>query len=227
MPTATATTAPMTLTEPRRISVRAHGRARVKQLLKRGLAAEAAGWRSIFRGVLRRPAVAAGSSAHRYDAPIRTILIIFIVLSAIEVPVVDLITHPWPWVRFPLMALGVWGVATMLGMLFGYTTRPHAVGPEGIIARNGGEISVTLPWADIASVTRHRRSLVGAPSASLTGSLDDPALNLVVQDGTDVDIELEQPTRITLPQGEVVVTSVRLSVDDVPAFMDAVRTHIP
>lgn len=214
-------------TEPRRIGVRAEGRARVAQLVRRGIAAEAAGWRSICHGLFRRPTVPEGASAHRYDAPVRTILIVFIVLSAIEVPIVDLMTHQWPWVRFPLMALGIWGVATMLGMLFGYTTRPHAVGPTGIILHNGGEITVELPWADIASVTRNRRSLTSAPPASLTGPADDQALNLVVQDGTDIDIELERATQFSLPQGDVEVTSIRLSVDDANRFMSAVRRHIP
>lgn len=86
---------------------------------------------------------------------------------------------------------------------------------------------IDLPWEAIASVERRRRSLPEAPTLSLTGSGDTTVLNHAVQDGTDVDIELEQPTVIDLPQGQVTVWAVRISVDDTDAFLDAVRTHIP
>jgi hypothetical protein len=188
---------------------------------------EVAGWRSIGRAVLRRPTVPPGASAHAYDGPIRSVLVVFLVLSAIEIPIVDLLTHRWPAVRFPLLVLGVWGAITMLGMLCGYRTRPHAVGPDGIVARSGAEIEVVLPWDDVASVARRRHPLPGAPAVSLTGPVDDQALNLVVQDGTDIDVRLEGPTTIGLPNGSVTVTAVRFAVDDAAAFLDAVRRHIP
>lgn len=212
---------------PRRIGPALTGSDRIRYLVRRGAAIEAAGWRSIGRALTFRPRVPHGASGHSYDGPIRTVLIVFLVLSAIEVPIIDLITHPWPAVRFPLLALGIWGVVTMLGMLLSYVTRPHAVGPAGIRVRSGGEVDIDLPWADIASVERRRRSLPEAPTLSLTGSGDTTVLNHAVQDGTDIDIELEQPTRLTLPHGTVTVSTVRISVDDTAAFLDAVRTHIP
>ncbi len=212
---------------PRKIGPALTGSARARYLLRRGSAAEAAGWRSIARAVTFRPRVPEGASAHSYDGPIRTVLVIFLVLSAVEVPIIDLITHPWPAVRFPLLILGLWGVLTMVGMLLSYLTRPHAVGPTGIRVRSGGEVDIDLPWEAIASVERRRRSLPEAPTLSLTGSGDATVLNHTVQDGTDVDIELEQPTAIDLPQGQVTVSAVRISVDDIDAFLDAVRTHIP
>ncbi|WP_129790209.1 hypothetical protein [Promicromonospora panici] len=212
---------------PRRIGGREPGRAGLRRLGRRAVAMEVAGWRSIGRALFRRPPVPHGASAHRYDGPIRTILVVFLVISAIEVPMVDLLTHRWPAVRFPLLAVGLWGVTTMLGMLCGYVTRPHAVGPDGIIARSGAEIEVTLPWDDVTSVAHRRHALSGAPSASLIGPDDDQALNLVVQDGTNIDIQLEGPTTVGLPNGSVTVTRVRIAVDDATAFLDAVRRHIP
>ena len=115
----------------------------------------------------------------------------------------------------------------MLGMLLSYLTRPHAVGPDGIRVRSGGEVDIDLPWEAIASVERRRRSLTDAPALSLTGPEGDQALNHVAQDGTDIDIVLERPMTIDLPQGAVTVTAVRLSVDDTDRFLEAVRTHIP
>lgn len=214
-------------TRPRKIGPELHGAERTRHLIRRASAMEAAGWRSIGRAITLRPRVPEGASAHSYDKPFRTVLIVFLALSAIEVPIVDLITHPWPAVRFPLLGLGIWGVLTMTGMLLSYYTRPHAVGPKGIRIRNGAEIDIDLPWEAIASVARRRRSLPDAPSLSLTGSGDSQALNHVAQDGTDIDINLEAPTVICLPQGNVTVSAVRISVDDTDAFLDAVRTHIP
>lgn len=212
---------------PRRLGTREPGVAGVRRLGRRAVAMEAAGWRSIGRAVLRRPTVPPGASAHRYDGPIRLVLVVFLVLSAIEIPVVDLVTHRWPAVRYPLLVLGVWGATAMLGMLCGYATRPHAVGPDGIVARSGAEIEVVLPWDDVVSVARRRHSLPGAPPASLTGPEDDQVLNLAVQDGTDIEIRLERPTTVTLLNESVTVTCVRIAVDDAGAFLEAVRRHVP
>ena len=212
---------------PRKIGPHHRGAERTRYLIGRATALEAAGWRSIGRALTRRPRVPAGASAHRYDRPFRTVLVVFIVLSAIEVPIVDLITHPWPFVRFPLLVLGVWGVLTMTGMLLSFHTRPHAVGPAGIRVRNGGDTDIDLPWEMIAAVERRRRTLLDSPSLSLTGPREAQVLNQVAQDGTDIDILLEEPTMFRLPQGEVTVSAVRISVDDTDAFLDAVRTHIP
>lgn len=212
---------------PRKIGPELTGRARRRDLIQRATAMEAAGWRSIGRAITFRPRVPAGASAFSYDKPFRAALVAFLALSAIEIPVIDLITHPWPAVRFPLLALGIWGVLTMIGMLLSYLTRPHAVGPAGIRVRHGGTVDIDLPWEAIAAVARRRRSLLDSPALSLTGAGDSQALNQVAQDGTDVDITLERPTLLSLPQGKVTVSVVRISVDDVDAFLDAVRTHIP
>ncbi len=211
---------------PRRIGPELHGAERTRHVMRRATAMEAAGWRSIGRALTARPRVPAGASAHSYDKPFRTILIIFLCLCAIEIPIVDLITHPWPAIRFPLLILGIWGVLTMVGMLLTYLTRPHAVGPTGILVRSGGDTDIDLTWDMIASVARRRRSLPNAPSLCITGHGDDEALCQVAQDGTEIDITLEQPTTFRLPQGDVTVSTVRISVDDTDAFLDAVRNHI-
>lgn len=224
------TTAAVADTTPRKIGADAPeltGADRMRHLIERGTAMEAAGWRSIGRALAFRPRVPAGASAFSYDKPFRTVLIMFLVLSAIEIPIVDLITHRWPAVRIPLLVLGIWGVLTMTGILLSYLTRPHAVGPAGIRVRSGGEIDLDLPWEIIASVVPRRRSLPEAPSLCLVGIGDEQVLCHVAQDGTDIDIVLEEPTTFTLPQGAVTVSEVRISVDDRAAFLDAVRTHIP
>ncbi|MBD3943850.1 hypothetical protein IF188_19335 [Microbacterium sp. NEAU-LLC] len=157
----------------------------------------------------------------------RTVLIVFAVLSLIEIPIMDLLFRGIPAVRWPLLALGVWGVLTVVGMLCGYLTRPHAVGPGGIRIRHGAEVDIDLPWELVASVERRRVGLSGAPPLSLTGAGDEQVLNQVVQDFADIEIALERRTTLRLPQGTVTVSALRVSADDPAAFLDAVRAHIP
>lgn len=212
---------------PRRIGPQRQGAERIRYGIQRGTALELAGYRSIWRWITREPVVPRGASGFGYDKPIRTILVVFIVLSAVEIPVIDLLVRDIPWLRWPFIVLGVWGVVTMLGILLGNLTRPHAVGPDGIRIRHGGEVDIDLRWEVIAAVERRRHALTGAPPLSLTGSGDDTVLNQVIQDHSEIEIALERPTTLVLPQGEVTVSAVRLSVDDPAGFMSAVRTHIP
>jgi hypothetical protein len=154
-----------------------------------------------------------------------TILVIFIVLSAVEIPIIDLIVHRWPWVRIPLLALGIWGVTWMIGLLLSYLTRPHAVGPEGIRARLGADIDVDLPWEAVASVEKSRDVLEKAPKVR-----EEPhgrTLALRMQNETNVLVVLEHPVPARLGDVAVELDAVRLWVDDLDGFMTAVRTHIP
>lgn len=198
---------------------------RVAALGRAAWRAEVGIWRSLYRWSFRRPRVPHGASGFSYHSPVLTILVIFIVLSAIEIPIIDLIVHRWPWVRIPLLALGIWGVTWMIGLLLSYLTRPHAVGPEGISARLGADIDVDLPWAAVASVEKSRDVLEKAPKIR-----DEPhgrTLALRMQHESNVLITLEQPVRTRLGDDEVEVDAVRLWVDDLDGFMTAVRTHIP
>jgi hypothetical protein len=186
---------------------------------------------SIARAVARRPAVAAGAEGFRYDEPVRMVLFVFIGLSAVEIPIIDLIVHPWPAVRIPLLVLGIWGLTWMIGLLCAFWMRPHAVGPAGITVREGLEIDIPLSWDDIASVARANRT--DAPKSPRITSADGIAtLSLRMQDATNVEVVLERPTPVVLPGlrpkgGRHEVSIVRFWVDDLEGFLGAVRRHIP
>ncbi|HEX6364782.1 MAG TPA: hypothetical protein VF000_01425, partial [Agromyces sp.] len=90
---------------------------RVGGFLKRALRLELSIYASIGRFVARRPAIPRGARGFSYHKPVLTVLIIFIVLSAVEIPIVDLIVHRWPAVRIPFLILGIWGVTWMFGLL--------------------------------------------------------------------------------------------------------------
>ncbi|MET0297012.1 MAG: hypothetical protein ABW024_06395 [Microbacterium sp.] len=183
-------------------------------------------WVSLYRFIFRRPRVPAGASAFAYHSPVLTILVIFIVLSAIEIPIVDLIVHPWPWVRIPLLLAGIWGVTWMLGLLMGYLTRPHAVGPDGIRARAGAEVEIDLPWDVVASVERSRDVVEKGPKVR-DEQPHGRTLALRMQDETNILIVLDGPVTARLGSDSVGFDAVRLWTDDPDGFLAAVRTHIP
>jgi len=200
--------------------------ARALDFLHRAWIAELRVYSSIGRAIARRPAVAKGATGIGYHRPVLTVLFIFIGLSAVEIPIIDLIVHPWPAVRIPLLILGIWGVIWMLGLLCAMLMRPHTVGPDGIRVRSGLELDVPLAWSDIASVAIDRR--VDEPKQRrVTGSEYAERM----QDETNIEIELERPVEIRLPGlapkgGIHVVDRVRLWADDPRAFLAAARPFL-
>ena len=199
--------------------------ARIAKLARIAWRAEIGVWKSLYRWLFCRPRVPHGASGFSYHSPVLTILVIFIVLSAIEIPIVDLIVHDWPWVRIPLLIAGIWGVTWMIGLLLSFLTRPHAVGPDGIRARSGAEVDIDLPWESVASVEKTRDVLEKAPKIR-----DEPhgrTLALRMQNETNVLVILERPVAVHLGDTARDVDAERLWVDDPDGFMTAVRTHIP
>ncbi|MGW9586708.1 hypothetical protein [Microbacterium sp. NPDC055455] len=212
-------TAPATLSVPVRA---ARGASRLARLAWR---AEVGIWQSLYRWIFRRPRVPAGATGFAYHAPVMTILIVFIALSAVEIPIIDLVVHPWPWLRIPLLILGIWGLTWMIGLALSYLTRPHAVGPDGIRARVGADVDLDLPWGAVASVERSHDVVEKAPK--LRDEVHGRTLSLRMANETNVLVVLESPIRTRVSDRLVEIDAVRLWADDVEGFLDAVRTHIP
>ena len=183
------------------------------------------GYLSIYRFVLRRPRVPVGAVGFTYHQPVLTILIAFVVLSAVELAVVDLIVRRWPPVRIPLLVLGIWGLIYMFGLLFGMLTRPHSVGSEGIRVRQGSEIDLHLKWDDVYSVSRRTHTVVEKQPKVTIDPTGEAALNLRVQNETNVEIKLERPVPLRLPHGVETVRTVNLYTDDPKGFLAEVRRH--
>jgi len=203
---------------------------RIGGFARRALLLELSIYASIGRFIGRRPAIPRGAAGFSYHKPVLTVLIIFIVLSAVEIPIVDLIVHRWPVVRVLFLILGIWGVTWMFGFLCAYLMKPHTVGPDGIRVRQGLEVDIPLSWDDIASVARNKR--VDEPKSPKFDEADaSRVLVFRMQDETVIEIELERPTVVRLPGGgtkggEQTITGVRIWVDDPRAFMDEVRKHL-
>ena len=203
---------------------------RIGSFLKRALLLELRIYQNIGRFIARRPAIPRGAAGFGYHRPVLTILMIFIILSAVEIPIVDLIVQRWPAVRIGFLILGIWGVTWMFGFLCAYLMRPHTVGPEGIRVRQGLELDIPLSWDDIASVAQVKR--IDEPKSPRFEEADDARwLMLRMLNETDIEIELERPTVVVLPGtgprgGAQTITGVRIWADDPRAFMDEVRKHL-
>lgn len=186
---------------------------------------------SIGRAIARRPAIERGGTGFSYHRPVLTILIIFIALSAVEIPILDLIVHRWPVVRIAVLIIGIWGLTWMIGLLCAYYMRPHVVGPAGIRVRDGLEIDIPLDWDTIASVARIRQ--VDPPkSPRFTDHDGERVLSLRMQDEVNIEIRLERPTPLRIPGrppkgGVQDAEIVRLWTDDPTAYLAAVDRHMP
>ena len=100
----------------------------------------------------------AGAEGFSYHQPILAIMIVFIVVSVVEVVVVDRIVSRWTYIRIPLLIISIWGLVWMLGFLFGMLVRPHSVGPDGIRVRYGSEVDIPIGLHDVDSVAYRKQA---------------------------------------------------------------------
>lgn len=200
---------------------------RVRWLLGRAWAMEIHGYQSIYRFVFRRPRVPTGAVAFTYAAPIMSILVVFTVLSAVELVVVDLVVHRWvPTLRVPLLVLGIWGLVWLIGLLLGVLTRPHAVGPDGVRVRFAADLDIPVSWDDVHSVARRKRTQQDGEPALTVDDDGSATLQVRVGDETNLEIVLERDVTVRTTRGPQVVRRIALYADDPQAYLDEVRRHI-
>lgn len=204
-------------------------RERVQSLIIRAGKIEKIIYASIARAIRRRADVPEGGKGFRFHAPVLTILWIFIILSAVELVIVDIIVHHWLVPRIICLVIGIWGLVWMFGLLCGYYMRPHTVGPAGIAVRNGLDLNLPISWNDVYSVGVQKHTYDTKDRVIAEGE----AKHLVVPilNETNIEIVFESPTTLTLPGlrpkgGEQTVTAVRFWVDEPEAFLKEVRNHI-
>jgi hypothetical protein len=219
------------MTDTRHPVPQATRRQRISSLAVRAVRIELRVYESLWRAAVRRPSIAAGARGFGYHRPVLTILLVFIGLSALEIPIVDLIVHRWTPVRIGFLALGIWGVTWMLGLLCAYFTRPHTVGPDGIRVREGLELELPVTWDDFASLELRPTTIEGKPGRVFDDG-DDRVCAVKVGSQTNLEIRFERPTKLRLPGlapkgGAHTVTVLRFWADDPRALLDAVRAQLP
>ncbi len=196
-------------------------------LWRRAGAMEAAGWVSTARWLGRRPRVRPEATAVAYVGGLRAVLTIVVVLSAVEVAVLDLILRDWFVPRVVALVLGVWGLLFMVGMATGLTVNPHEVGPHGLRLRSGALVTLELPWADVEHVALRRKSYESNRSVLVEPDDDGDEVSIPVQNLTALQVRLSEPVHLDLPDGRRAVRTVNFAADDPPAALRAVREHMP
>ncbi|MFG3697626.1 hypothetical protein ACGF5C_06845 [Micromonospora sp. NPDC047620] len=199
----------------------------VLRLLRVAVRYEIGLWRSLYRWVFRRPeALRPGDETFGYTGAVMTLMWIFIILSAVEIPIFEMIL-PWELVADIVLALGVYGLFWMFGLLASLKVHPHVVGEDGIRIRNGITLDLTVPWSAVDTLRVNRRSLPPEGSVQVEHAGDDVTVSLGMANQTSVDLLLREP--ITVPtrkaRGEQ-VTGLRFHADDPEALVAAARARL-
>ena len=200
----------------------------IPPMLRRVVAMEAAMWRSTYLWLRRTPPAAAPEDvAFSYLGVVKPILGVFIGLSAVEIPIFDLIIRkvvPWEPARWIALTLGVWGLLWMIGLFASMKVNPHLVGAAGLRVRMGASIDLTVPWADIDTVSKAYRSLPSSKSVQVEQDGDRTVLNLATGSQTSVDVRLRRPITFAVPKGPSdPADELRLYADDPDGFVRACR----
>lgn len=149
----------------------------------------------------------------------------FIVLSAVEVPVAHVLL-PWHAAQVASVVIGAWGLLWMLGLLASLHVYPHLVTADALQVRDGAHFDLQVPWDVVGSVSAHRRDLPSQRSVQVTDSASGAVLHVVVSSQTSVDVVLDEPLTVERPDGAVTVTQVRLHADDPRALVAAARARL-
>ncbi|MFU8870813.1 hypothetical protein [Micromonospora sp. SL4-19] len=200
-------------------------------LLRRVVAYEVGMWLSLGRWLLRRPpAVEPGAASFSYVGVVKPILVTFIALSAIEIPIFDLIlrhTVPWPSVRHTAIVLGVWGLLWMIGLFASLRIHPHVAGSAGLRVRNGISVDLLVPWSAVARIEHRYRSLPSSRTVQVEQAETGTILNIGTGSQTAVDVVLCEPLSVGLPKGPSgPVHEIRLYADDPAALVARAREHL-
>jgi hypothetical protein len=184
-------------------------------------------WRSLFLLVTRRVSGRGpGVQEFSYSRQISPIIGAFIFVSLIELPVVHLLI-PWDMVRLVVLVISVWGLLWMVGFLASMKVFPHLLDGDGLRIRYGTSVDVAIRWSAVASVTARRGSIASRKNVHVeSGGGDGTVASFPVMKQTRVDVALERPTCVALPEGTEEITAVRLYADDARAFVAAARERL-
>jgi hypothetical protein len=172
---------------------------------------------ALFRLVTRRRDVARGETAIPYGDSVRILMIGLIVVSAIEVIVMELIV-PWPTIRLVLFIVGIYGLMWMIGFAAAVSVRPHTIGPRELRLRFGYLADVRIPVEKLASA---RKNLKGSHRKTLEYA--DGTVAVAVMGVTDVCVELREPHDVDLGRrGIHRISRIRFRADDPAAAVQAI-----
>lgn len=162
----------------------------------------------------RRPVAVPGSIPFSYVKSVSTALMVFIILSAVEVPIAHLLLSPWPPIQIGFLVVGIWGLVWMFGLGAAMTVYPHTLDDEGIHIRNGFSSRVDVPWSAVATVTLELHAYEKGKHVQIEEKESDRYLCLTHASETGVLVTLRERTAIRVGKRTETVTHVRLRADD-------------
>jgi hypothetical protein len=160
-----------------------------------------------------------GDRSFGYSAQVRPFLWVFIVVTPLEILLVELLV-PWFWLRAVLLAFGVLSALLLGWQLWMLSKFKHSVDDEHLWLRYAREFEYGIPLAAIESVTH------GLTSRTLnkTRSVVDGTLVLEISGSTNVSLRLTEPQEIDLGRrGAHEVTKVEFWTDDPGGMVRALR----
>jgi len=189
---------------------------RLPGLLREALLYELSLYRSLARWLARQPDVPRGATPIGYSRLVAPMLWLWIFGSSVEVVVVEVVLRhlDQPWAaaaRVPLLVLGIWGVAWMLGMLASYRVRPHLLTDTELRARSGARTWLVLPL-DAVEPTRVVEHQV--PGVIRALHVERELALVGAGSRTNLEMMLTRPTTVSTSKGEATVTQVGIWVDE-------------
>lgn len=189
---------------------------RLPGLLREALLFELALYRSLARWVVRRPDVPRGATPIGYSRLVVPMLWLWIFGSTVEVIVVEVVLRhlDQAWaaaIRVPLLLLGIWGVAWMLGMLASYRVRPHLLTETELHVRSGARTWLAVPLEAVESTRLVEHEV---PGVIRSLHVDDAMALVGAGSRTNLELVLASPTTVSGSMGEVTVSRVGLWVDE-------------
>ena len=153
---------------------------------------------SLFRWAFRRSRPADDEFGYHKRSALRAIMPLLVVSAPMELVVVHLLAQafsPWGWVRWALLALGVYSIFWLLGFYASLVTLPHRLEEAGLRLRYGAFAEGFVPYEEIEDVTRIDRK---APKRGdgLSHASEEDALYLVVGVKTSITLRLRTPRSV-------------------------------
>jgi hypothetical protein len=184
---------------------------------------------SLVRWTFRRVRLAEGEFAYHRRSLLRAIVPVVIITSPLELLVVHLLAQalsPWAWLKWALLALGVYSVLWLLGFYASLVTRPHRLEATGLRLRLGVLAEGFIPYQEIESVVR-KKIEVPHSGDGLSHVPDEDSLYLTTAGKTDVSLRLRAPRSVCGFLRETEPASrIHLAVDTPAWFVEELCSRI-
>ncbi len=183
-------------------------------------------WISLARWISGRHDGRRAPAAFRYDGRLRPLLWVAVALVVVEGAAVELVlaltVHQRIWLAVSL-ALHLYAVFGLVGILAGFATRPHVI-EGGLLRLRDGVFTEILVPTD--AIRRARRA--GRPSFGRSGPKVHGRRMLLAHGDADVELTLDAGQPITvIPSVELsgIVDTLSITVDDPGGFLEQLAAH--